>query len=232
MGWLTLHLWKFVINGVNSTGAGYGIFQLWGSIPCLKSSNAIVAGDFNIDLLHINERHKYQKYFDVFVMNGLFPLITLPTRVSKHSCIPIYQLFCKLRDVRKLDFSGIIKTDLSDHFPYFTALDICKTVNHKPKFVNVNNNSESAFQSFSRISTSLENWNLNRNLFGDPNENYNMLENIILQAKSKCLSPKTVLAYCRHSPVYKVPGRTLSETSINTSLVSTILLDRAKSRYL
>ena len=57
----------------------------------------------------------------------------------------------------------------------------------------MNNNSESAFQSFSReISTSLENWNLNRNLFGDPNENYNMLENIILQAKSKYLSPKTV----------------------------------------
>ena len=151
-----------------------------------KSGNAIVAGDFNIDLLQINERHKYQKYFDVFVTNGLFPLITLPTRVSKHSCTLIDQLFCKLRDVRKLDFSGIIKTDLSDHFPYFIALDICKTVNHKPKFVNVNNNSESAFQSFSReISTSLENWNLNRNLFGDPNENYNMMENIILQAKSK-----------------------------------------------
>ena len=158
-----------------------------------KSANAIVAGDFNIDLLQINERHKYQKYFDVFVTNGLFPLITLPTRVSKHSCTLIDQLFCKLRDVRKLDFSGIIKTDLSDHFPYFIALDICKTVNHKPKFVNVNNNSESAFQSFSReISTSLENWNLNRNLFGDPNENYNMMENIILQAKSKYLSPKTV----------------------------------------
>ena len=158
-----------------------------------KSSNAIVAGDFNIDLLQINERHKYQKYFDVFVTNGLFPLITLPTRASKHSCTLIDQLFCKLRDVRKLDFSGIIKTDLSDHFPYSIALDICKMVNHKPKFVNVNNNSESAFQSFSReISTSLENWNLNRNLFGDPNENYNMMENIILQAKSKYLSPKTV----------------------------------------
>ena len=33
---------------------------------------------------------------------------------------------------------------------------------------------------------------LNRDLFGDPNENYNMLENIILQAKSKYLSQKTV----------------------------------------
>ena len=108
-------------------------------------------------------------------------------------CTLINQLFCKLKDVRKLDFSRIIKTDKSDHFPYFTALDICKMFNHKPKFVNVNNNSESVFQSFSReISTSLEDWNLNRNLFGNPNENYNMLQNIILQAKSKCLSLKNL----------------------------------------
>ena len=158
-----------------------------------KSSNAIVAGDFNIDLLQINERYKYQKYFDVFVTNALFPLITLPTRVSKHSSTLIDQLFCKLKDVRKLNSSGIIKSNLSDHFPYFAVVDICKAVIHKPKFVTVNNNSESAFQSFSgEIATTLNNWNLNRSLFNDPNENYNTLQNIILQAKSKYLSPKTV----------------------------------------
>ena len=93
-----------------------------------KSSNAIVAGDFNIDLLQINERYKYQKYFDVFVTNALFPLITLPTRVSKHSSTLIDQLFCKLKDVRKLNSSGIIKSNLSDHFPYFAVVDICKAV--------------------------------------------------------------------------------------------------------
>ena len=71
-----------------------------------KNSNATVAGDFNIDL-QINERHKYQKYFDVFVTNVFFPLVTLPTRVSKHSCTLIYQLFCKLKDVRKLDFQAL-----------------------------------------------------------------------------------------------------------------------------
>ena len=82
---------------------------------------------------------------------------------------------------------------MSDYFPYFAVVDICKTVIHKPKFVTVNNKSESAFQSFSgEIATTLNNWNLNRSLFNDPNENYNTLQNIILQAKSKYLSPKTV----------------------------------------
>ena len=41
-----------------------------------KCSNVIVAGDFSIDLFWNNERKKYQKYFDVFVANGHFPLIT------------------------------------------------------------------------------------------------------------------------------------------------------------
>ena len=89
--------------------------------------------------------------------------------------------------------SGIIKTDLSDHFPYFAVTDICKAVIHKPKFVTVNNNSESAPHFFSgEISTTLNNWNLDRSLFNDLNENYKTLQNIILQAKSKYLSPKAV----------------------------------------
>ena len=158
-----------------------------------KSSNVIVPGDFDIDLLQINERYKYLKYFDVFVTNALFPLITLPTRVSKHSFILIDQLFCKLKDVRKLNSSGIIKTALSDYFPYFAVIDFCKAIFHKPKFVTVNNNSESAFQSLSgEILTTLNNWNLDCIIFKDQNENYNTLQNMTLQAKSKYLSPKTV----------------------------------------
>ena len=38
-----------------------------------SSCNIVISGDFNIDLLQINERVKYQKYFDMFVTNGLFP---------------------------------------------------------------------------------------------------------------------------------------------------------------
>ena len=41
-----------------------------------NSCNIVVSDDFNIDLLQINDRVKYQKYFDVFVTNSLFSLIT------------------------------------------------------------------------------------------------------------------------------------------------------------
>ena len=42
------------------------------SIP-KSSSHAIIAGDFKIDLLHINERSEFQTYFDLFVTHGFFP---------------------------------------------------------------------------------------------------------------------------------------------------------------
>ena len=37
-----------------------------------SSSHVIITGDFNIDLLQINERSEYQKYFDLFVTHGFF----------------------------------------------------------------------------------------------------------------------------------------------------------------
>ena len=46
------------------------------------NTNAIITGDFNIDLLQINERSEFQKYFDLFTTYVLFPSITLPTRSS------------------------------------------------------------------------------------------------------------------------------------------------------
>ena len=62
------------------------------------SSNVIITGDFNIDLLQINERSEFQKYFDIFVTHGMFPKITVPTRFSKSSAALIDQMFCKLKD--------------------------------------------------------------------------------------------------------------------------------------
>ena len=44
--------------------------------------NSIITGDLNLDLLKIEEREKIQSYFDLFVTQGFFPQISLPTRVS------------------------------------------------------------------------------------------------------------------------------------------------------
>ena len=158
-----------------------------------SSCNIVISGDFNIDLLQINERVKYQKYFDMFVTNGLFPLITLPTREGKHSATLIDQIFCKVKNFTDIDSSGILKSSLSDHYPCLASLDICKKKQHKPKYVTINNKNEQALISFcNEVETCLNEWQINRDLLANPNENYNIFDKIIMDAKAKYLSPKTV----------------------------------------
>ena len=125
------------------------------------NTNIIITGDFNIDLLQMNERVKFQKYFDLFVTNGLFPLITLPTRTSKQSSTLIDQMFCKVNRTGDVVYSGILKTDLSDHYPYFAILDICKKVKYQPKYITLNAWNEEAYALFcNEVATSMNEWDM------------------------------------------------------------------------
>ena len=80
-----------------------------------SSSHIIIPGDFNIDLLQINEWSEYQKYFDLFVTHGFFPKITVPTRCCKSSSSLIDQMFCKLKDPKQHLSSCVVKSCISDH---------------------------------------------------------------------------------------------------------------------
>ena len=78
---------------------------------------------------------------------------------------------------------GVIGVDLS--YP--------KKNKHKPKFITINNKNEQSPQLFcTEVSISLNKWQINNDLMTNPNENYNIFEKIILEAKAKHLSPKTV----------------------------------------
>ena len=48
-----------------------------------SKSEIIIAGDYNIDLLKINEKPIICEYFDTIVSHGFFPKITMPTRLSE-----------------------------------------------------------------------------------------------------------------------------------------------------
>ena len=84
------------------------------------------------------ERVEIQKYFDLFVTRGFFPKITLPTRPSRYNASLIDQLFCKLNNPKQHLISCIIQTQISDHYPYFSLIDILKKKHHRPKFVKIN----------------------------------------------------------------------------------------------
>ena len=39
---------------------------------CKKNNNTVITGDMNLDLLKIDEREKFQAYFDLFVTHRIF----------------------------------------------------------------------------------------------------------------------------------------------------------------
>ena len=88
-------------------------------LSCITKDNTdvLITGDFNIDLLQINERTEIHKYFDLFVTRGLFPRITLPTRMAARNASLIDQLFCK---VKKSQSTHHIMYHQNGHFRSFS----------------------------------------------------------------------------------------------------------------
>jgi hypothetical protein len=161
----------------------------------LESSNSevILAGDFNIDLLKINDKPKISEYFDTMTNHSFFPKITLPTRLSiKHGTL-IDNFFCKLSEHTLDTTSGILIKKFSDHQPYFTLIDNLMTNNPTTKFITVTKQdveSKRKFLEELQNSAEIKNLDINPNL--DPNINYNILHNLIQAAKELHMPSKKV----------------------------------------
>ena len=82
-----------------------------------NNSHAIILGDYNIDLLKIQEREKYGKFLDLMCTHGLFPIITLPSRLAKKSCSLIDQIYCKFPNPNFTFAPIVVKSRISDHCP-------------------------------------------------------------------------------------------------------------------
>ena len=156
------------------------------SILTRENSTLITGGDFNINLLQLNEREKYQEYFDLFVSNGSIPQITMPTRFAKKSATLIDHIFCRFSKFSSQSSSGIVATKISDHLPCFSAIKISNNIRQNSKFINIRKKGPKEVQRFcdefrSGLSTTI----FDNNLFADPNLNFAKLEDIINEAREK-----------------------------------------------
>ena len=86
----------------------------------------IICVDFNIDLKNCNICKNAEIFLEKFHELGCSPMINRPTRIdlNKHSFTIIDNFFTNLYCAK---FSGIIISDLSDHFPIILSLDINKS---------------------------------------------------------------------------------------------------------
>ena len=163
------------------------------NILCQENATLAIGGDFNVNLLKLNEREKFQEYFDLFVGNGCNPQITMPTRFSKKSATLIDQIFCRFSKYSSHNFSGILVTKISDHLPCFSTINFLNNVKYKPKYIKIQKSGPEALQAFQdEIKLNISTSTFKQDLLSDPNENYNALESIIINAKKKCFPIREV----------------------------------------
>ena len=82
-----------------------------------NNKDCFIVGDYNIDISKCHNQNTSQEFLDTMLSATFLPLITKPTRVTNHTATLIDNIFC---NVNPLPESGIVLSDLSDHYPIFS----------------------------------------------------------------------------------------------------------------
>jgi hypothetical protein len=143
------------------------LFDLMNIINVEKKKSTIM-GDFNIDLLKYNSHDKTNNYVDNLFTQGFLPLITKPTRVTSTSATLIDHIYTN--NICKASISGIILTDVADHFGIFYCVQ-CKPTQSKNAIIKKRSFSERNVKLFKSY---LDEMNFTQILqINCPNEAYN-----------------------------------------------------------
>ena len=95
----------------------------------IKEENKVsyLMGDFNIDLLKVNIHAKTNEFVNDVISQGFLPKITRPTRITPHSATLIDHIYSNDNRPTSQNYtSGIIITDVADHFGTFHIVNKCK----------------------------------------------------------------------------------------------------------
>ena len=155
-----------------------------------ENKEVYICGDFNCDMLKVDQNNHYNKFYDLLASYSLFPTILLPTRVTPHSSTIIDNIFTN--DIEKNIKSGVIMTDFSDHYSQFVSMKKPK-IDYKSITSYSRDYSKFSAESF-RDDVSIQNFSNN---LTDVNEQFNdfyfRLQGVVdRHAPVKKLTPKEV----------------------------------------
>ena len=91
-----------------------------------KTSKNIFAGDLNINVLDYESNKKVKHFLSSMFQYNMIPTINRPTRVTRNTATAIDHIITNTVISGIQHRSGIIKTDISDHFPIAFALKTCE----------------------------------------------------------------------------------------------------------
>ena len=171
------------------------IEELSYTLSSLENNNnqLMLAGDFNINLLKLNDNEIYSNLFDTLVSHSLYPQITLPTRFTRTNGTLIDNFFCKLSKYTLESTAGTLTKQFSDHQPCFMLLNITQVTESHPKFIKIKIVSEQATTNVKyEIRSDVLYNKLSKSLNADTNINYEIIHYEIARAKNKCMPSKIV----------------------------------------
>lgn len=85
-----------------------------------ENKNIILMGDYNLNLLNNNNHKLTSDFTELLFSYSMVPFINKPTRVKSNSATLIDNIFCSDNQNREV-LSGIMYTDISDHYPIFSV---------------------------------------------------------------------------------------------------------------
>ena len=84
----------------------------------ILKKEAIMDGDFSMNMRDFEQNKKVQNFLNIMFGHSMMPFINKPTRVTKNTATGINHIFINSVTTTKFK-TGIIKLDISDHFPIF-----------------------------------------------------------------------------------------------------------------
>ena len=155
--------------------------------------DVMLAGDFNINLLKIGIRPIFSEFLEIILSAGYLPQITLPTRYTNNNTFSLIDnFFTKLTATTSSQNSGILVSSISDHFGYFTALDLNLERKVK-KYVKIR---KETVANVTKCVNDLTNANLTEKIlcndFDNPCTNYDILQSEIIKTLNKNIPEQNV----------------------------------------
>ena len=96
-------------------------------------------GDFNLDLLKHDKHPPTEKVLDIMHANSFIPIINRPTRVTRDTCTLIDNIYTNNYIIKNDNYSGLLTTYISDHFPVFHLSKKCSehSINNEYKTIRI-----------------------------------------------------------------------------------------------
>ena len=103
-------------------------------------------GDFNIDLLKHESHDQTNDFLSIMYSHSLLPNINKPTRITRTSATLIDNIYSSVSCNTDTDVSGILITDITDHYPIFHINN--KHTSQKPNSISKRVFSQRNIQNF------------------------------------------------------------------------------------